>query len=707
MATGKAQWRIALGLVLSVLSWVGASAQQAPTDSARQAEQQAAATIEEELFVVDSLPYAPTSNTIATKLPVELAWTPANIGLAGQPLLEEQGARVLGDALSNISGLNVQTGAGIFDFFVVRGFDSLDGSLVSIDGAPEPEVTFYQLYNVERVEVLKGPGGFLYGSNPLAGAVNIVRQQPVPDSFGVLSLEGGSFGTYGGEVDWNQGSAGGDVDFRVQALYRDSEGYREGKDSRVWGVNPALTWRLSDKTKLQFNAEVLDLDFTPDAGLPLLGGALPDVSRDNAYETPFDRSAQEIGRYQVDLETSLSDRFTLRNKTYYRGLDWETNGTLLFGTFPNGFGGFVVARALTLLDDRQAFLGNQLEVIGTAQTGGISHRVVAGVELARNTDQFTLDVANLDVVDLFNPVDQTREPLFLIPGQSQVGDSETTILAPYVLDQMTLSEQVQVLVGVRYDAIDFEDDVTRTSRSDGKASPILGVVYAPVAGLSLYANASAAFAPPSVRVVGERKPEEAQGFEAGVRKELASGRLRGTFSLFQIERENMAIPDANGFTQQIGDQRSRGAEVELAAELGNRLNAVLAYAYTDSELTRFSERVDLGPDFFLVFDRSGNRAAFAPEHLANLWVSKRFGSGLGVGGGARYLSSQFIAPDNAAEIDDYVLLNAAVWYTLGDWRLTVNLRNLADEEYETRAFGAGSVIPGEPRSVSVRVDYKL
>lgn len=695
---------LAPGLVLAsgVLPWAVLEGQEA-------AVEEPVAAVEEELFVIDSLPYAPTSNTIATKLPVPLAWTPANVGVVGNPLLEEQGAQVLGDALQNVSGLNVQTGAGIFDFFVVRGFDSVDGSLVSIDGAPEPEATFYQLYNAERVEVLKGPGGFLYGSNPLSGAVNLVRKQPVPESFGVVSLEGGSFGTYGGQVDWNQANLGDNVDFRLNALYRDSEGHREGKDSRVWGVNPAVTWRLSERTRLLFNAEVLDFDASPDAGLPLVGGRLPDVSRDNAYESSFDRSTQEIARYQVDFETQISDRVTLRNKTYYRGLDWETNGTLLVGAFPNGFGGFVVARALTLLDDSQEFLGNQLEVVGTAETGAITHRVVAGVELARNTDQFTLDVANLDFVDLANPVDNTREPLFLIPGQSQAGDSKTTIVAPYVLDQMTLSDQVQVLVGVRFDAIEFEDVSSRSSRSDGEVSPILGVVYAPLPGFSLYANTSSAFAPPSARVVGERQPEESRGLEVGMRKELFEGRLRSTVSLFQIERENMAIPDANGFTQQTGDQRSRGAELELTAELGNRLNAVLAYGYTDSELTRFSQLVSLGPvpPFFLVFDRSGNTAAFAPEHLANLWVSKRFASGLGLGAGARYLSSQFIDVDNAAAIDDYMLFNAAVWYTLGDWRLTVNLKNLADEEHETRAFGSGSVIPGESRAFSLRIDYRL
>ena len=168
----------------------------------------------------------------------------------------------------------------------------------------------------------------------------------------------------------------------------------------------------------------------------------------------------------------------------------------------------------------------------------------------------------------------------------------------------------------------------------------------------------------------------------------------------------MAIPDLTGVTSQIGTQRSRGVELEVAAEPWRGLRTLFSYAYTDAELTRFSEIVQTGQTTFEVFDRSGNRPSFAPEHIANLWVTKRFGK-FGVGAGGRYLSSQFIAEDNAFELDSTATLDASLSYELGDFGLNLHLRNLTDEEYFTRGFGNASVIPAPGLSVYGGLEYRL
>ena len=123
-----------------------------------------------------SLPYVPQSNTIATRLPVPPFWIPSNLGTVSEAVIKDQLDLVLGQALRNVSGVNAQTQNGVTDYFLIRGFDSLSSGMVLTDGAAEPEVTFFQMYNVERVEVFKGPAGFLYGRNalsgPMAGAGN-------------------------------------------------------------------------------------------------------------------------------------------------------------------------------------------------------------------------------------------------------------------------------------------------------------------------------------------------------------------------------------------------------------------------------------------------------------------------------------------------------------------------------------------------------
>ncbi len=663
--------------------------------------------------VTGSLPYIPTSNTILTRLPLMLRLTPASVGTVGEQLLHEQGALILGDALLNVSGLNVQTQAGVTDFFVIRGFDSLSSSLVLTDGAREPEAAFYQMYNVERVEVLKGPGGLLYGSDPLAGAINIVRRQPQPGTFGRAGVSAGSFGTYDGTVDYNKAGKDGALAFRLNSTWRQSDYWRDDKENRNLAVNPAFTWRTGEKSSLNVNLEYVDTDYAPDSGLPLFDGKIADVPRARSYQTPFDSSDQQLSRVQVDFDVKLSDAWSLRNKTYYRDLDWTADGTLITGVAPSFVppGRPEVQRVLQKLDDRQRFASNQVEAVLSASTGAVKHEVVAGLETARLGVDFTLDVAFLPSIDLFDPVETARQPFSAVPLAA--GEWKSLVLAPYVLDQIKFSERFSALAGARLDIIDFEDGVLASSRRDSELSPMGGVVYSPTNTLSFYATAGRAFAPPSNRLMREREPERSLQYEVGAKVERFGGKLQLTIAAYRMERENIPIVDDNGFTQQAGDQLSRGIEVEFAAEPMARLRTFLSYAFNDSELTRFSEQLVVGFDpntfmpIFATFDRSGNTPAFAPRHILNGWVSKGLPGGWNVALGGRFVGDQFIAEDNAFTIDSYAVCDAAVSYTRGDWEFRLNLKNLTGREYETRGFGSSSVIPAPPFSAYAGAQFRF
>jgi TonB-dependent siderophore receptor len=709
-----------LALFLGISGSLGILAQTEEPQTAP-GETSPAATYEDVLFVEESLPYVPDSSTIATKLPLPLQETPASVGVVTGWLIEEQGSTVLGEALRNVSGLNVQTQSGVADFFVVRGFDSIANGLVMVDGAAEPEISFYQLYNVERVEVLKGPGGFLYGGSPIAATINMVRRQPEPARFLTLGLEGGSFGTRGGSLDWNAGNRsdrGDTFGFRLNGLWRESDGWRD-RPSDARAVNPGFTWRPDETSALHVNLEFLDTSFAPDSGLPILSGFLTpsgspevaDVPRTRSYQSPYDLSDQETRRAQIDYEKQLSANVSLRDKAYYRRLDWDSAASIFNGVLPGNFpGGLAVSRSLILLDDRQEFLGNQLEAVISAQTGDVSHQILAGFEVARLGDVFTLDVGFLPDIGLQSPVETARGPVFLVPGQSQAGDTSSLVISPYVTDQIALSERFQVLVGARFDSIDYEDDATATERSFSQVSPLLGLTWSPAPSLSLYANAGRGFAPPSSRVIGEREPEESEQAEAGLKANLWGGKAQATLAVYELTRENVAIPDRTGITRQAGTQRSRGFELELAAEPLPRLRTFFSYAYTDAELTRFAELVLVGfnpQPVFATIDRSGNAPAFAPEHIANLWVSRRFGNGLGAGVGGRYLAEQFIAEDNAFELDSTFTLSASLFYELSNWSLGLHFDNLTDEEYFTRGFGSTSVIPAHKLAVQGTLAYRF
>ena len=656
----------------------------------------------------------PQSNTIGTKLAINSQLTPAIVGTVSSELFNEQQAVTLSDVLENVSGLNIQAQNGVHDFFTLRGFDSLSGALVMIDGAAVPEATFYSTYNIQGVEVLKGPGGYLYGADPMAGAVNIVRKQPVPNDFLGVQLGGGSFGTYEGQVDWNEANDAGSLAFRLNGFYRESDGYRDNTPSDHWAVNPSFNFRIGERSSINVNLEAIEASYSPDAGLPLINGAIPDVDRETSYQSILDFSDQTIQRVQVDYEIALNDRVTLRNKTYFRDLDWQSTGTLLsqdFFSMPPA-----VARIVNTLDNQQRFTGNQLEAAINLGNGRVKHNILAGVEVVERENDYDIQFGFLSSLDLMTPVDPDTS-VFLFPFQS--GTSDSTTVAGYLIDQIEFSPKCHLMLGVRHDDIDFESVADfgagpiPTNRSDGDTSPRAGFVWAPSRSLSIYANAAESFAPPSPRVVGPREPETGDQVELGVKKKFSGGKVQTTLAIYELNRSNIAIPDNNGFTQQQGDQRSRGVEFELAAEPAPGLRAFFSYAFNEAELTRFAEQLIVGVDpmtmmpIFMTFDRSGNTPAFAPENLANLWVSKRFDNGWGVGGGARYIDTQFIAEDNAFAVDSALVLDGSVFYRRDNWRVNLHLKNLMDEEYELRGFGSDSVIPAAPFAAYVTIGFDL
>lgn len=697
-----------------------AAAQQAGTaakpqqSSATETRGQARAFI----FVEGSLPYVPSSNTIATKLPLSLLLTPFNVGTVTEALIEEQYASTVSGALVNVSSVNIQPGNGVNDFFLIRGFDSLSSALVMIDGAAEPETTFYELYNVEKVEILKGPGGFLYGSNPLAGTVNLVRKQPVPNTMGGARAHVGRFNWIEAAADFNYGNAEGDLYFRINSVFRDTGAYRDRIEGRTFAINPAATWQIDDSASLNMNFEYISADYVPDSGLPLAFGEVPPVPRTNNYQSGLDDSNQDIYRFQTDYQNRLNDNVTVRDKFYYRGLDWRSNGTLYNGVFPEfdqfftPTGRLVVNRSLILLDDRQDVIGNQLEVIVNGYTGAISHNLLVGFELARQADIFTLDVGFLPDVPLDDPGTPTPGPPALIPQFGQAGDSRALIAAPYIVDQIALHDRFQVLAGVRVDTIDFKDSLSEVSRTDTKASPMLGLVFMATEESSIYTNYSQSFAPPAPRVqTGDVKPEEGEQFEVGFKQEFLDRRARATFAVYQMERTNIGIPDANGITQQVGSQRSRGFEADLIAETTQGLRFSGSYAYNDAVLTEFSEQVIIGIDPFFrpifgTVDRTGNRPTFAPRHIFNAWVSRSIARTLVVGGGARYVSNQFIAEDNGFVIDGVLTFDAMASYAFRDLVLELNIKNLTNREYDRRGFGDNSITPADPITVYFGVGYR-
>lgn len=662
----------------------------------------------EAIEVESEMPSIPPTGITAFKLAVPVQLTPASVSIVPRTVFETQDAFFLNDALRNASGVSVGSGFGVFDFFTIRGFDSLSSALVLIDGAFEPESSFYPLYNVRQVEVVKGPAAFLYGANPLSGAVHVVRKQPMAGRAGSASLSYGSFQTVEAAADVNASSSGNELAFRLNGVFRDSEGYRDGRESRMTAVNPVLAWRPREDTRFTGSFEAFRNRAVPDVGLPVIGGRIADVPRTRSYQTPLDRSEHDIYRVRLDAERVVNAGLRLRAKAYYTDFGWRSDGTLLVGAFPTPQGSLVVARSLLMLDDEQTALGTQLEASWSGRAAGVAHDALLGLEVARLGDRFTLDVGLPPPIGLVDPVETTVAPVFILPGASARGDARSTVIAPYVVDRIKLGERLQAVLGARFDVLDFEEPLMGSDRDDRQLSPLAGLTFTPRPDLTAYVQAGSAFGPPSSLVVGERKPERSRQLEAGLKKQLIKGRVFATVAAYHLERNDIAIPDATGVTRQNGDQRSRGLEAEISGEPLGGLLVTLSYAFTSAELTRFAEIVGrpANPQEFDVLDFSGNVPAFAPRHIFNFWTVKRTGP-WSFGGGARYVGRQFIAEDNAFALDSHFLVDAMAAYRLKRTTLSVNFKNLTGADYETRGFGRTAVVPADPFAVYATLAVNL
>ncbi len=642
---------------------------------------------------------------------VDLKRAPFSLSVVSSRSLREMGARQLSDGLSGASSVNVTSGFGIFDLFVIRGFDSLTNGLVMIDGVREPESTFLPAYNIERLEILRGPGGFVSGPDAAASTVNVLRKLPLGRSFAAGGARFGSYHSFDLDGDFGAANEDATLSGRLPVFVRGSDAYRDRENSQ-WGFNPGVRIVRPSGFVAVVNYEHLRSEFLPDIGLPLLTGAVPNVPRENNYQTPFDFSEQDVDRVRVHLEKRVGDRTTVKNLAYYTRLGWKTDGTLFVGSFVDPrAGGAITARTLTLLEDEQQLAGNRLWLETSRSAGSSTHRLTAGVEAYQLADEYSLDVALLPVISIQQPVETATLPHFIIPGYSVRADAKNRALSAFAFDEASFGSRVQALGGVRVDGFKFTENAYRIDKSWTKVSPFLGANVELTRVARIFAGFSTGFSPASTLALGSKDPEQTQQFEGGFRFASEDRRFRAAATGFELKRNDITIPDGSGQPRPTGDQRSRGLELETSVERP-RFGAALTYTFTDGILTRFSETgiVGFNPATFQpiqgTLDRSGNGSAFAPRHLFSVRLRADLGQGFLATAAFRANSEQFISEDNAFAIPSAQFVDAAVSYSRGSARLSVIGDNLLNEETFTRGYASYSVLPVPSRRLSVRLDLR-
>jgi TonB-dependent siderophore receptor len=678
----------------------------------------------------------PNESSIGTKMSIPIHKTPASIGVVTSKVMIDQNAVVLSDVLRNISGINVQSNLGTNDFFLIRGFESSSTGLVLTDGIQSPDISmyeiygfgFYDMYNIERVEVLKGPASFLYGANTLSGAVNLIRKKPIPRNFANLSLRIGDYRLKRGTFDAGTKSEDKRIMYRINGLVQYSEQFRNKKYSKSNALNPSITWNINNHETLNLNFEYLNNVIIPDAGIPLhipdSKWRFPKVPLDISFQTPLDKSNQEIYKFYLDYSRKMGHSGEVNCKVFYKNISGFTDITVPHNPYPTISGAWILERHMYSFNEKQEIFGNQNEAMFRYENSGFKNDLLVGFEAFFLKSNATRALSQIPATLLFYHEESVKNTNDVLKLKEINCNSKIFTLAPYFVNYMHFTESFQILFGGRYDILNFKTDrqnapfdyftmslssIPETfSKTHFKFNPMFGLIYKESENLWFYTNAGKSFSR-GKRIIDD--PIISTQFEIGYKYRSKDGKIRNSFALYNLQKENIAIPlqgPLQGFAHSpTGNQRSQGLEFEIATKPTENWYFAFSYAYTNADLLKYNALyID---EYFKIAldDFSNNTPAFIPAHLLNIWSTKELYKGFGIGAGIKYVGKQYAYIDNEFEINGYFLYDMSLFYLSDLWELRVNIKNITAKKYLTRGFGPYSVIPASSTYISSGVNFIL
>jgi len=660
--------------------------------------------------------YAPAASTSATKGSAPLRDVPQAVNVVPEQLLRDQGARSMEDALRNVPGVAMSHGDGQRDQVVIRGFTAIADQFV--DGVRDDALYFRDLADIERLEVLKGPAAVLYGRGSSGGLINRVTKKPkFGETSGEASLGLGNFDYRRATADVNVGISD-TAAFRINAAVEDSGSYRDQQFVKRHNFAPSLALKLAAQTDLLLQyTNARDKRLT-DFGIPALNGRPVNVPASTYYGSrnaaQDDTTTSTMQSLAATLNHRFNDDWSVRNVTRVYDYTLDRYNTLPGGTTDPVNLTVGRTRAFILRDEKGVF--NQTDVTWRNQLGGFKQEWLMGVELGQQKKRSESVSGGADRVSIFNPIGAAPA----IPAANYNADnaipSHTTqdTAALYWQDQITLAPQWKALVGARYDVFGqettFDRKLATLSRTDKKFSPRAGLVWQPSDVVSYYVSYSKSFQPSAEAFAlaannTSAEPEITENKEIGVKLDLLDGRMNVTGALFNLERTNIKNTDPANPGRQInvGTQRTNGLELTANGRLPGRWDVSAGYAWLDGRMTKSLATTTSTQLPTAAIAAQGKVPALTPRNSAFLWAMKDLGHGLRVGGGVNHVGARFTSLTNLVTLPAYTTVDAALQYTLGQWDVDVNIKNLANRKYYVSSHGSNDnlILPGSPRAVQV------
>lgn len=643
-------------------------------------------------------------NIESTRLDLDLQHTPQSVTVINQDMLRTTGAFSLRDALRTAPGVTMAAGEGgrTGDSLTIRGFAANSDSYV--DNLKDNGQYFRDTFNIQQVEVLKGPSGLYFGRGVTGGAVNSVTKKPTSEWMGDASVTVGT-----DSFQRIQGGVGGPVTERIgarlDAYYTDSDSFRDDVHLRRWGVAPTAAIKLLESTSLTLQYVHQYEDSSMDYGVPVVNGRPADVPI-NWYYGFKDDSFQE---YTVDLYTATIDhrfneQFTVRNATRYGDYNRYYMAEPI-GAYNIGTGQVQVSQALRNNDQSNLINNTELAFNDTINERKLS--VVTGVEFAWEEYAFQSkndnpDAAPIDVFDPQQPDHNPGAPTNLGGVLNTDTETKANNQAAYLMVAYEFVPRLTAVLGVRFDRYEAEVEnlLTNTTvdQTDTMVNPRAGLVWDVVDEVSLYASYSTSSNPSaetySISAANAGlDPEENVNYEVGAKAELFERALLVTGAVFRLEKTNARTPDPNNTAVNVLDglQRTDGIELGAAGRIAKDWTLFGGYAYMDGEIVESNTA-----------GQEGNTSPNTPAHSGSLWLSYNLGRGFDIGAGMYAKSYSYTNAANTTRLPGYARFDAGAGWSDGRLYARLNVFNVLD----TVHYDAGStnyIYPGVPLSGQITV----
>ncbi|HCH1472798.1 TPA: TonB-dependent siderophore receptor [Vibrio parahaemolyticus] len=600
--------------------------------------------------------YAEHMPQSGTKTDVEWLDVPQAVSVVTKTEMQDRGAVRLVDALDGVAGVNNTLGEGSRDQFMIRGFDSLNDMYrdgMRDDGTLQ---SYRSLANVERVEIVKGPAGALYGRGSAGGIINLVTKRANGENFTHVKGSVGSNSQYVGQVDSSMAFSD-KVNGRINLEYRQADSYVDHVDSNDFFIAPTIRVLPADGHTIDIDVEYAHQELVPYRGVPSKNGKPVYLPVSTYFGGTNDYQESDSLRVAVDYEWRLSDQWVWNNRAAFNHIELEQKGTRQgkvtgneVSQTVNNFG--YDPRTTTTLQSELIWETNDNQLMLGADFNQID------IDLTLASDK-TLPPQNI-----YNPVVGPTPD----PGFKPFRDNTTTTTGVYVQDVYTWGD-LSLIGNVRYDSMELEQQKAGSGKEkldDDKVSYRAGLVYRINYDTSVYASLARSWQLPYAGIY--INPKLAEFFhtdlkEVGAKAYLLDNALMLNAALFQIDQEQPQTNVDGDVIDKI-EVRHQGIELEARGQITKQWDISVGYSYLDAE------------------DKAtGKKPNDVSDHLFSLWSTYQLDDNWRLGGGVKYVGDRYAGNDEAVALGDYTTVDLMAAYTTGRHKIHANAYNILDEKY--------------------------